>query len=260
MAAETVQCAVDDLLRATARAEDRHFWFRGFRWYVAPLVRGALEGTSRARILDCGCGTGANLTFLRQFGSAYGFDTSVVGLDIGRSLGRGGLVRGSVTTAPFASEAFDVVTSFDVLYALGEADERTAMAEMFRLTRPGGHLVVNAAAMDILRGNHSVLSHEVRRYTKSTLGRLVKDSGFIIERLTYTNATTFLPLLAMRTLHRSRGLVDEAAAHGEITIPSAPVNAALSVALFVESMWLRLFDSPFGSSLLCLARKPDHGK
>jgi len=28
---------VDDLLRATARAEERHFWFRGFRWFVRPL-------------------------------------------------------------------------------------------------------------------------------------------------------------------------------------------------------------------------------
>ena len=257
MVAETVQCAVDDLLRATARAEDRHFWFRGFRWYVASLVRRALKGTTRARILDCGCGTGANVTLLRKFGAAYGFDASAVGLDIGRSLGRRGLVRGSVTAAPFASEAFDLVTSFDVLYALGEADERTAMAEMFRLTRPGGHIVVNAAAMDVLRGDHSVLSHEVRRYTKSTLRRLVTDSGFTIERLTYTNATIFLPLLAMRTLHRSRGLASEAGAHREIAMPSAPVNAALSVALFLESVWLRLFDSPFGSSLLCLARKPD---
>jgi hypothetical protein len=38
------------------------------------------------------------------------------------------------------------------------------------------------------------------------------------------------------------------------------VNGALSALLALESVWLRLFDNPFGSSLLCLARKPDGGK
>jgi SAM-dependent methyltransferase len=247
---------VDDLLRATARAEARHFWFRGFRWFVTPLLRRAVGGATRARILDCGCGTGANLALLTEFGPAYGFDVSATGLDIGQSLGRRGLVRASVTAAPFASESFDVVTSFDVLYALSPGDERAALDEMFRLTRPGGHAVINVAAMDVLRGDHSVLSHEVRRYSATTLRQAVTRSGFEIERLTYTNATLFLPLLALRTIHRSRGLAREADAHREIAVPAAPVNALLSAALFLESLWLRRFGSPAGSSLLCLARKP----
>jgi SAM-dependent methyltransferase len=247
---------VDDLLRATARAEARHFWFRGFRWFVTPLLRRALAGATHVRILDCGCGTGANLTLLTEFGSTYGFDVSATGLEIGRSLGRRGLVRASVTAAPFASESFDLVTSFDVLYALGHDDEHAALAEMFRLTRPGGHAVINVAAMDVLRGDHSVLSHEVRRYSAATLGQAVTRSGFAIERLTYTNATLFLPLLALRTLHRSRGLAREGDAQREIAVPGAPVNGLLSAVLFLESLWLRRFSSPVGSSLLCLARKP----
>ena len=39
-------------------------------------------------------------------------------------------------------------------------------------------------------------------------------------------------------------------------MPPAPVNALLSGVLFLESLWLRYFDSPVGTSLLCLARKP----
>ena len=38
---------------------------------------------------------------------------------------------------------------------------------------------------------------------------------------------------------------------------AAPVNELLTALLWLESVWLRAFDSPFGSSLLCLARKPD---
>src|SRR5439155_2035182 len=97
---------VDRLLRATARAEDRHFWFRGFRWFATPLVRQALDGRARARVLDCGCGTGANLKLLGRFGAAYGFDLSEVGLSIGRLAGRLPVARASVAAAPFASDSF----------------------------------------------------------------------------------------------------------------------------------------------------------
>jgi SAM-dependent methyltransferase len=248
--------AVDHLLRATARAEARHFWFRGFRWFVTPLIRRALDGRPDGIILDCGCGTGANVELLGRFGAAYGFDLSEVGLYIGRELGRKRLARASVTAAPFPNETFDLVTSFDVLYSLDEHDERAAVAEMYRLARPGGYALVNVAALDILRGDHSVLSREVRRYSRAALGALVANAGFTIVRLTYTNATLFLPLAAIRTAHRRRGLASEADAQQEISVPPAPINALLSGVLFLESVWLRYFDSPVGSSLLCLARKP----
>ena len=59
-----------------------------------------------------------------------------------------------------------------------------------------------------------------------------------------------------RAAQRRRGLSNEEHADQEITVPIAPVNLALTAALTVESWWLRLVDNPFGSSLLCLARKP----
>lgn len=247
---------VDHLLRATARAEARHFWFRGFRWFVTPLIRQALESRASALILDCGCGTGANVDLLGQFGTSYGFDLSEVGLYIGRQLRRNRLVRASVTAAPFPSGTFDLVTSFDVLYALDTDDERAAVAEMYRLARPGGYALFNVAAMEMLRGDHSVLSRELRRYSHPALAALVTNAGFTVERLTYTNTALFPPLAAMRTAHRLRGLASEADAQQEISVPPAPINALLSGVLFLESLWLRHFDSPVGSSLLCLAKKP----
>ena len=248
---------MDHLLRATARAEARHFWFRGLRWFATPLIRRALDHHPNARILDCGCGTGANLALLERFGIAYGFDLSEVGLYIGRELGRIRLVRASVTAAPFPSGGFDLVTSFDVLYSLQEPDERAAVAEMYRLARPGGFVLINVAAMQVLRGDHSVLSREVRRYNRAGLGRLVTQAGFEIVRLTHTNQALFLPMLAVRALHRLRGLASEDEAQQEIAVPIAPINGLLSALLYVESLALRRFDSPIGSSLLCLARKPE---
>jgi SAM-dependent methyltransferase len=247
---------VDQLLHATALAEARHFWFRGFRRFVTPLLERATHGLSAVRLLDCGCGTGANLELLGRYGKAYGFDLTAVGLRIGRDAGRTRLARATVTAVPFPSDAFDVVTSFDVLYALDPPAERTAVAEMFRVTRPGGFVIVNVAAMQSLRGDHSVLGHEVQRYSRGSLRRVLDDAGFEIVRLTHTNASLFVPMLIVRTLQRWRGLKREEEARDDITVPPAPINALLTGVLRLESWWLKAVDNPFGSSLLCLARKP----
>jgi len=246
---------LDHLLRATARAEARHFWFRGFRYFVAPLIRQATAAVREPRILDCGCGTGNNLDLLGRFGRAYGFDLTAVGLQIGREAGRRRLVRASAAEVPFPSNAFDLATSFDVLYSLETELERAAVAEMHRVVRPGGHVIVNVAALESLRGDHSVLSREVRRYDRASLSGLLIGHGFEIVRITYTNAVLFPPMFVARALQRWRGLRPEESADQEMRVPAAPVNLLMTGALRVESWWLRVVDNPFGSSLLCLARK-----
>src|SRR6266436_4493267 len=148
---------MERLLRATALAERHHFWFRGFRRFVAPLLHQATKGVSAVRLLDCGCGTGANLELLGRFGRAYGFDLSELGLRLAREAGRTSIARATVTAAPFPSGRFDLVTSFDVLYSLEEWDERAAVGELFRVLKPGGFALVNVAAMPMLTGDHSVL-------------------------------------------------------------------------------------------------------
>ncbi len=247
---------MDHLLRATALAEQRHFWFRGFRFFVTPLLERAVAGRSGLRLLDCGCGTGNNLDMLGRYGRAYGFDLTASGLAFGHDAGRTRLARASIGAIPFPGNSFDIVTSFDVLYSLPDPIEQAAIREMYRVARPGAWLLINVAAMELLRGDHSVLSHEIRRYSRQSLARLVTDAGFIVDRLTYTNAVLFPPMALARAVQRARGLSAEQEADQDIRVPAAPVNLALTAALKLESLWLRAVDNPFGSSLLCLARKP----
>jgi len=241
------------MLEATALAEGRHFWFRGLRRNARLLLREALDGRRAVRIVDCGSGTGRNLDWLEEFGPAVGVERSSVGLRVGRARGRR-LVQASVTSLPFADATIDVTTSFDVLYCLDDESEQQAVREMWRVLKPGGIAVVNAAALDILHGSHSALTLERRRYTPERLAGRLTRAGFAIGRMTFTNMLTFPITLAVRFADRLTGRA-EVASDADLRVPPAPVNALLSGAMAIDAGLLRLTNLPIGTSLLCVARK-----
>ena len=247
---------MERLLEATARAERHHFWFRGFRRFVAPLIATAVAGRPAPRVLDCGFGTGSNLGLLEGWGRTFGVELEVAGLRFARQAGYMRIARATVTALPVPDASFDLVTSFDVLYCLPDPAESDAIAEMFRVLRPGGHAIVNVAALEILRGNHSILGGELRRYRRRQLRDRLARAGFEIRKLTYTNAALLPVMLPVRIGQRLAGLHLPEGPVTETTVPPWPVNAALTIALAVEARLVRWVDMPVGSSLLCLARKP----
>lgn len=241
------------MIEATAAAENRHFWFLGLRRNASLLLRSALNGPHPTRILDCGTGTGRNLDWLGDLGWSVGLEQSPVGLRFGRAAGRR-LVRGTVAALPFPDASLDVATSFDVLYCLDDSTEQTAVSEMWRVLKPGGLAVVNVAALESLRGAHSTLTREVRRYTKGRLRHLMTTAGFTVERLTFANMSTLPITWVLRWRERVTGRAETASDH-ELRTPPTPVNAVLNAILALEGQAMRLVNLPIGSSLLCVARK-----
>ena len=242
---------MDRLLEATARAERDHFWFRGFRRFMEPLVAGVAAGR-RLEILDCGCGTGHNLQMLRRYGRAYGIDLTWAGLQYAHKRGERKVVRATVGALPVPDARFDLVTSFDVLYGLPDEVERAAIAEMVRVLKPGGWAIVNVAALPALRGNHSVLGGELRRYRRAELRRKLEAAGFRVTRSSYTNFFILPMVAAVRAKQRLGGHVESDA---EISVPAAPINRALSALLSLEAAALRVVNMPLGSSVMAVAQK-----
>lgn len=247
--------AMERLLDATHHAERAHFWFRGFRLFVRPMLERAAAGRSGLRILDAGCGTGNNLSLIGDFGRAYGFDVTWHGLRYARRAGHSCIARASIVQIPFADASFDLVTSFDVLACLSRSGAERALGEIRRVLKPGGALVLNTAAFRLLRGNHGVVAYEVHRYTRLELKQAIQHAGFRIERLTYTNASLMPVVVPFRLAQRLAGLATPEEAGTDFTMPPVVVNDLLSGILALEARLLRLVDMPIGSSLLCLAWK-----
>jgi len=244
---------VEGLLEATARAEERHFWFRGLRRNARAFLDAALDGRSVGLIVDCGTGTGRNLDWLKTLGPAVGVELSPTGVRHARARARP-VARGSVTHLPFPDACADVATSFDVFVCLDDASERRAVDEMWRVLKPGGIALINAAALQLLFGAHSALAGERRRYTRRSLRSLLTGAGFAVERMTYTNFVTFPIVLAVRSADRLTGR-SRTGSTTDLTVPPGPVNLAIDLALRAESALLPLVNLPIGSSILCVARK-----
>jgi len=101
-------------------------------------------------ILECGCGTGLILERLDRFARrAAGIDLSPGMLELARSRGLE-VKEGSVTDLPFEDATFDVTCSFKVLAHV--PDIGRALAEMARVTRPGGVILAEFYNPLSLRG------------------------------------------------------------------------------------------------------------
>ncbi len=149
--------------------------------------RRALVGSTEARggddVLDVATGTAdVAIEFVRRArpGSITGVDLSPGMLDVGRAkleraglAGRVRLVEGDALLLPFANESFDVVT---IAFGLRNLpDYGRGVAEMTRVLRPGGRLVV----LEFLPPRGAALL-AYRAYLATFLplaGRLISGSG-----------------------------------------------------------------------------------
>jgi SAM-dependent methyltransferase len=232
--------------------EETHWWFLGRRHILAGFVTQICRdlGGGRPRILDVGCGTGANLRLLSQFGAAYGVDISAEALAFCRARGLDQVRAGAAERLPFGDGEFDLVTGLDVIEHLD--DDVAGLREMHRVLRSGGHALLFVPAFRFLWGVQDDISHHRRRYTLAELRRVATQAGFEVVRATYANLTFFLPTLVGRALMRLTGL--RPASENNLTIRA--LNRPLGRILGAERALLRHVDLPIGVSAIAVLRRP----
>jgi SAM-dependent methyltransferase len=239
--------------RRMSEAEEAQWWYAGQRAIAWSLLEPALGRApeERRRLLDAGCGTGINLVALSRLGWATGIDLAPEAVALCR--GRGvRVVRASLLALPFADRAFDAVTSFDVIYHAWVTDDRAAVAEMARVLRPGGRLLVRVPALRMLWGAHDVEVQSRHRYTRGELVALLEWCGLRVERATYCNSILFPLLLARRTLDRLLGREGS-----DVGFLPAPLEWLFRRVLLAEAALVRAgLSFPIGASVVALARRP----
>ena len=236
------------------RLEDDHWWFRALRALVVQEAARALNGRPAARILDVGCGTGGTAVALESAGiggSYFGVDISEAALAFTQGRGTGAVIGGEAERLPFEEASFDLVTALDLLCQRG-VDEPLAMAELVRVLKPGGTLLVNLPAFRSLRGAHDDAVDVVRRYTKRSLFEVIRGTDLVVKRMTYWNFALSGILAVWRPITR---LVAGPQPRSDIRRVPPALNGCLFRLLLAELRLGRWVGLPWGSSVFLVARR-----
>jgi SAM-dependent methyltransferase len=236
------------------RTEDRMWWFAACHANLLLLYRLMAGPTAvAAPLLDAGCGTGG---LLGRIAAAYP-DRMAIGLDAdGAACARAAVksgrpvCAGSVDALPFADAAFGVIFSADVL-CHRDVDERVALAQFHRVLHEGGLLVLNLPAYRWMLSRHDAAVHNVRRYTRRGLARLLDAAGFRLLYAGYWNLVLFPIMVLTRKL-----LPQGSRAVSDVRLHPAPVEALCRAATRLETALLRRrFELPWGGSVIAVAAK-----
>jgi SAM-dependent methyltransferase len=228
-----------------ARVQDVHWWFVARRRILAAVLgrRLGTHGDSARRILDVGCGTGANLGMVDMDSGA---------VDLCRK--RGWDVRLTEGAAlPFRDGEFDLVTLLDVIEHV--ADDGEILGEARRVLAPGGSIMVTVPAYQWMWGAQDEISHHHRRYTRRRLLASLERSGLRPVRATYFNTVLFPPIAAIRLVRRLVPGPSAPRSDFEDT-PPGRLNALLTRVFGLEAAIVPRLRLPFGVSVLALAEGP----
>jgi ubiquinone/menaquinone biosynthesis C-methylase UbiE len=177
----------------------------GFRRRCETIVE-FLDPQAGETVLDCGCGYGFTLRVLSAL-----TDAKLIGLDLQRvrveevrsKLGAEiDLIQGSALELPIASDSIDKAVSSEVLEHL--PDDKPAVAELFRVLKPGGTLAVTVPSarypfgwdpvnrvLEGTTGRHiggertfsGIWYGHQRLYTEQELRSLIEAAGFVVEEV-----------------------------------------------------------------------------
>jgi SAM-dependent methyltransferase len=239
-------------MQATMDVDDHHWWYRGRRRIIrAELDR--LPLGSDPRILDAGCGSGRTLQELVDYGTVSGIELSEDAAEVARGRGLGEVVVGRLEELPFAAESFDLITCLDVIEHTPQ--DGPALAELLRVCRPGGFMLVTVPAYPALWSLHDEANHHYRRYSRRSLREAAVGVGWGLCRMSSFNSLLLAPAAVVRLAQRRRGVTDSYT--NDLDVGPTWLNTALEQPLRVEAGWLgRGGTLPAGLSLIAVLRKP----
>jgi SAM-dependent methyltransferase len=224
-------------------AEGRMWWYRALH----ARILSALVGVS-GRVLDAGCGTGGLLAALPRSLHPVGLEFRATSARRAAEKSGAPVACGSVNAMPFADRSFDAAIAADVLCHTA-VDPAAALAELRRVLRPGGRLVVNMPAFAWLMSTHDRRVHNARRQNAAELRAGLLAAGFVRPEVGYWNGLLLPLMIAERKLF-ARGK----SAASDVS-PYLPwLDAALHGITVLER---RLpFRLPAGGSVLAVAEAP----
>ena len=214
-----------------------------------------------ATILEVGCSGGyflRELAAARPEGELIGADYTLGALDVlGRGLPGVPLLQFDLTQCPLPDESVDAVVLLNVFEHIERDDQ--AMAQVFRILRPGGIMIAEVPAGPGLYDVYDQQLMHCRRYAMGGFRRLVEQAGFECLDRSHLGFWVYPAFWLTKKLNRLRPprSAEKATARVETAMRTTRRGGGLGHALMRSEDWLRrIAYLPFGIRCLITARRP----
>lgn len=246
--------------------ESSNFWYRVRDKIVVNWVNYYLRPDST--FLELGCGTGFISRSLKNFHRVDCSDISEKALEYCRlkdaadNYYQVDLYKDNFP-AKFHGRSYDGLGLFDVIEHIG--DDGLIIKKLHSLLSPQSFIFITVPANQDLWSDWDEFTQHKRRYSKQQLVSLLQDNGYSIERISYfmcilypllkfTRSSFFMRI--MKLWHYQNNI------HQTIheNLDRNPILNEILYGIFsIEVHLLKLFNLPFGSSIICVAKKRDPG-
>lgn len=239
----------------TARDFDRpqretSWWYLARRSLLREFVSESLVGKREARILDVG-GTGELEFQAPSLFRVVNQHSHIRDAAFQQLHGVSNLVCSSPDELAYASNSFDLIVAGDFLQSV--SDDRAALRELLRVLKAGGQLCLTVPAYEFLWSEEDERQGHFRRYRTSEVRRKLTTSGFEVERASYFVTAPFLPLVMVRM---AKGMLRTSTISNRLPRRHGFAARAMVLLLAAERRALHHINLPFGTTVVCWARKP----
>jgi SAM-dependent methyltransferase len=233
------------------QSESASWWYVARQRLLRDFVERGLRGKREARVLDFG-GTAGLYVTASSLLRIVNVHSSLQRLAFLQMQNDSNLVCSGFEELAFSSNTFDIVVAGDILQSA--TDDRLLLRGIRRVLKDGGLLCLTVPAYPFLWGEDDERLGHQRRYVASELRRKLNTNGFEVQRVSYFVASAFVPLALSRAF---KNIFHTSITRDRHYARRSPVaNAAILSLLDLERHLLQLVNLPFGTRLVCWARKP----
>jgi SAM-dependent methyltransferase len=235
------------------KVQNTHWWWRARAYLMQKIIKKFIDLSTKLEIADVGCGFGANISLLRQFGEVTGLEMNPDAIEkIKLKWGH------SVKTIKWHSpkplnSRFDLMVLADVLEHI--PDDEEAVNWIYTHLKKNGYALVTVPAHQYLWTQMDDVLHHHRRYDRKMLTALF-DGKFEIVFCSYYNLFLFPVKLLFVLFDKARSTCFPRAKKKSFNdVRLGPLNFIFKLVLILESSLVQHSSIPYGVSLICLVKK-----
>ena len=236
-----------------AALQDEHWWYEGRRQILRTVI-GQLALSENAKILEAGCGPGANLNMLKEFGNVQAFEPDEFAAQHAYKISGIEVQQGGLPDPfPFEGQGFDMIGAFDVIEHI--EDDLGALQKLSDHLMPGGSAVFTVPAHQWMWSAHDEVNDHKRRYSKKGFKSVLQQAGFYVEDISYYNMWLFPPAILVRFLKKTLKSSSAGQKESDVKMPHRFVNGILRSVFASEKYILPFMPLPMGLSIIAVCRK-----